>query len=154
MSRNEIRHRGGVADTQRLNAAYLHVRFEHATLTHRAGAGRMVCGDHDLFQPGIDLGIGFNLRPGTDLLAPERIECFVKGELARALESLAQGRQIVGRREEFVDNPRLLQRIAARQQDFTAAVGMQQRRADAVTVEIRRPYQRKPQTRIARCRGT
>ena len=56
-------------------------------------------------------------------------------------------RQIVRRGEKFVDDARRRHRVGGAQQDLAAAVGMQQRRADAEAVQEGGANQRKPQMR-------
>ena len=94
----------------------------------------MVRGDQRLAQPGVDLGVGLHLLAGAELLAAIGIERLVEGELARELEALPQRRQVVRRGEEVVADARRIARIGRAQQQLAAAVGMQQRRPDAVAV--------------------
>ena len=89
----------------------------------------------------------FTFEPRPDLLAAIGIERLLERNLARALEAFAQRRQVVRRSEETIDDARRRHRVGGAEQDFAAAVGMQERRPDAEAVEKRRTHQRKPKMR-------
>ena len=76
--------------------------------------------------------------PGVSLDAAIGLERLLIGHVAGALEAFAQRRQIVRRGEEIVDDAQRRARIGRAQQHLAAAVGMQQRRPDAVAVDIGR----------------
>jgi len=77
----------------------------------------------ETFDPGIDLVIGLDARAGRELLAAEGVERLAIGDVARALDAFAQGRQIARRREEVVDDAHRSERIVRAQQDLARLSG-------------------------------
>jgi hypothetical protein len=57
---DEIGHRRSIADAQSVNAVHFEIRIQHAVLPDRAGASGMMCGDDELLQPGVDVGVGLH----------------------------------------------------------------------------------------------
>ena len=122
---------------------------------HRAGAARMVRGDRGLADPGLDSASVLTSSPGRGFDATKASSGCLIGHLARALEALAQARQVVRRGEKIADDAQRIARIGRSQQDLAAAVRMQQRRPDAEAVDIGRLDHRETRdARAAASRGT
>src|SRR6516164_1057640 len=124
---DEIWHRRSITDAQAFDAMHFEIRVQYSILPDRAGASGMMGGDDDLFDPSVDGSIRIHRKARIYLLVAIRIHCLLEGDLARTFKSFAQGRQIVRRGEEAIDDARGGQRIGRAEQQLAATIGMEQR---------------------------